>query len=396
MILWSLWIVVFAGCEKAYFGNPDSGESILFLGLEEMDTGADILCISGKDVLIAGSQRRAGSPASVLESNDLVITRVTPSGLVKWTRVMELGLDHRAVRVKSLSGGAAVVLGMVSDTNALGQIHQDITVSLINETGTLFWQKQIGGPGNQIGHDIEQTADRGFIIAGSNDANGMVMDGEGNRARDVWLLKLNALGDSLWSESLGYQGDDSANDVEELSDGSLLILGTTRQSLTGQADDNFFLVKTNSMGKGPVNRILGGMEKENGLEIIVVNDGFFLAGNITYNTHSSILLYRFGFDIYSTMIFQKEYAVGESSVMVSLKPYGEKLFLTGSSGNTGEENIFLMQLGKDGEKLRTWQWGTDSRQETLAMDLYSDSELFILFNNQFVNGSVLGLLTLLL
>jgi len=55
-----------------------------------------------------------------------------------------------------------------------------------------------------------------------------------------------------------------------------------------------------------------------------------------------------------------------------------------------------MQLGRDGENLRTWQWGADSRQETLAMDLFSDSELFILFNNQFVNGSVLGLLTLFL
>jgi len=60
----------------------------------------------------------------------------------------------------------------------------------INSSGTIIWQKSLGGTGNDIPFSIIQTIDGGYIIAGYSDSNNG--DVTGNQGyEDFLIIKLS-------------------------------------------------------------------------------------------------------------------------------------------------------------------------------------------------------------
>jgi len=59
----------------------------------------------------------------------------------------------------------------------------------LNSTGSLVWQKCLGGTSGEYGFSIQQTVDEGYILAGLTASN----DGDvsGNHGEiDIWVVKL--------------------------------------------------------------------------------------------------------------------------------------------------------------------------------------------------------------
>ncbi|WP_294247810.1 T9SS type A sorting domain-containing protein [uncultured Chryseobacterium sp.] len=88
------------------------------------------------------------------------------------------------------------------------------------------WQRSFGGTADEYASSIIQTADGGFMIAGSsNSNNGNVTGNHGNS--DYWLLKLNAMGNLQWQKSLGGTGNDFATSIIQLADGGYTVAGVS-------------------------------------------------------------------------------------------------------------------------------------------------------------------------
>jgi hypothetical protein len=105
--------------------------------------------------------------------------------------------------------------------------------------GREAWTKEFG-PRGSGGRSIARTLDGGYIIAGSA-PNGAA------KHEDVYLLKTDASGDSLWATCLGDSGNDIGYSVRQASDGGFVITGTrfTRVNETGDV----LLIKTDSRGE---------------------------------------------------------------------------------------------------------------------------------------------------
>lgn len=88
------------------------------------------------------------------------------------------------------------------------------------------------------GETITSTNDGGFIIAGTTTLN----SGSG---KDLWLIKINALGNAVWSKTLGGSGDQIPSKVRELPSGELLVCGTN----TVGGFSSIFLIKTDNKGE---------------------------------------------------------------------------------------------------------------------------------------------------
>src|SRR5262245_48177649 len=73
--------------------------------------------------------------------------------------------------------------------------------------GLNTWATTYGGRGTDRAHDIRQTADDGYIVAGETESFG---PGE----KDCWVMKQDADGNVVWSRAYG--------------DGNLLLTGTGR------------------------------------------------------------------------------------------------------------------------------------------------------------------------
>jgi hypothetical protein len=68
----------------------------------------------------------------------------------------------------------------------------------------ITFERSYSGSGNDGGGCVRQTKDGGFIISGgTNNQNGV--------GSDIYLIKTDALGNSLWSKSFAGASDGFAN-----------------------------------------------------------------------------------------------------------------------------------------------------------------------------------------
>jgi hypothetical protein len=101
------------------------------------------------------------------------------------------------------------------------------------------WTRTYGWTLDDYGQSVQQTSDGGYIVAGYT-----YSFGAGNR--DVYLIKTNASGDTLWTKTYGGTLWDYENSVQQTSDGGYIIAGSTASFGAGNYD--VYLIKTDANG----------------------------------------------------------------------------------------------------------------------------------------------------
>lgn len=91
------------------------------------------------------------------------------------------------------------------------------------------------------GLTLAATTDGGFVIGGSYTSNPT----KGNGAKDIFLIKVNAIGEMVWSKIIGGTGDEVLTAIKESDDGGLVLLGTNTLAQASTA----FLIKTDNKGE---------------------------------------------------------------------------------------------------------------------------------------------------
>jgi predicted secreted protein len=101
------------------------------------------------------------------------------------------------------------------------------------------WTKTFGGPLADVGNSVKQTNDGGYIIAGTTSSFGA-------GGQDIWLIKTDENGDTLWTKTFGGIGNDRAANVVQTNDNGLAVFGTTNSF--GNGGDDFLFWKIDSLG----------------------------------------------------------------------------------------------------------------------------------------------------
>ena len=145
--------------------------------------------------------------------------------------------------------------------------------------GQITWQKTYGWENDDKGRCIKQTSDGGYILVGDSD---WYWNSDDRKLYgDILLMKLNAYGDTLWAKKYGGTYWDQGYDVLETEDNGFLVLGSTDRY--GPNGDDVYLIKTDSNGDTLWTKKYGRYEADFGYSIIETNDNGYIIAGTTYS-----------------------------------------------------------------------------------------------------------------
>lgn len=217
---------------------------------------------------------------------DFWIVKLSSTGTIEWQKTYGGTGDEVAYAVKQTTDGGYVVVGETgsSDGDVTGfHGNLDYWIIKIDGSGTLEWQKALGGTEFDVPSSVLQTPDGGYIINGNSSSyNGDVAGAKG--AYDFWVVKLDATGAVQWKQNYGGSGYEYGNSIQLTSDLGYVMLGHTQSSdgdvSVAKGHFDYWVVKIDSTGSIQWDKSYGGSGEDYGLNLSTTGDGgYFLAGN---------------------------------------------------------------------------------------------------------------------
>ena len=193
---------------------------------------------------------------------DVWLLKTDADGDTLWTKTYGGIFVDYGYSVQQTNDGGYIIVGW---TKSFGAGDYDVYLVKTDVDGDTLWTKTYGGTGSDGGRCVQQTADSGYIIVGSTESFGA--------GDDVYLVKTDADGDTLWTKTYGGTGWDYGSSVRQTTDGGYIIVGWTFPS------DNVYLVKTDAGGDTLWTKTYGGTGWDEGLSVQQTADsGYIIVG----------------------------------------------------------------------------------------------------------------------
>ncbi|WP_158629479.1 T9SS type A sorting domain-containing protein [Flavobacterium microcysteis] len=208
--------------------------------------------------------------------------------VIQWQKSLGGSGNDYANSVQQTADGGYIVAGYTSSNDGdVSGNHggDDIWVVKLTATGTVAWSRTLGGSGNEVASYVQQTADGGYVIAGTTYSNdGDVTRNQGNS--DAWVIKLDNAGAIQWQKTFGGRHIDAATSVRQMADGGYIVGGYTLSENTGDIIGNrgaadYWVVKLTSTGNLDWNRCFGGQSYEYARAVQPTTDGGYVVGGYT-------------------------------------------------------------------------------------------------------------------
>lgn len=212
--------------------------------------------------------------------------------------------------VKATSDGGYILAGISSSDSsgsklAVSQGSTDYWIVKINAAGGEQWQTTIGGTGLEKLNQITQTAEGGYIIAGSSSSKKSVAGENGEvplnqktescrGGLDFWVVKLKTNGEVDWQKTIGGQFADELKVIQPLPNNEYLLGGYSNSPISGDKTSNniglgdYWIVKINSAGEIIWQQTLGGNTDDVLVSLITTQDGGFIIGGNSGATPSNV------------------------------------------------------------------------------------------------------------
>lgn len=281
---------------------------MITFGGADFDRGHAILPTKNGGYIVVGQTTSFGQG-----SIDVYVAKLDPIGNIEWTRTIGgSNEDGGYAIVQTVDNGYAIA----GYTMSFGQGNYDMYVIKLDNNGNVQWSKTIGGTNIDYARAILQTPDKGFLVVGYTNSYG-----QGNL--DVYIVKLDSIGNLQWDKTIGGIYNDFSRDVIQTSDGGYAIVGYTYSF--GQGWSDVYVIKIDSIGNIQWTRTIGGADIDRGHAIVqTIDNGYAIVGQTA------------------------SYGQGNEDVyVIKLNSAGEVLW-TKTIGGINEDRGFDIVQGSDG------------------------------------------------
>jgi hypothetical protein len=251
----------------------------------------------------SGSDGNKASPHFGL--HDFWVVRLDSAGNRVWERSFGGAGREPICSIKPTVDGGFVLVGPSDSSHGSGTKtsphfgQQDFWVVRLDAHGQQIWDKSFGSSGPDEARSVLQAADGGFFVGG-----GSGLGSGGNKTSrnfgwfDYWLVRLDAAGNKLWEQSYGGEGGDDCKAMALLSDGGLLLIGSSWSSAGGSktspllGGNDFWVVRTGPSGTQLWDESFGDENNNHAYSAQSTSDGGFVVAGYTHYYDVNVIKLR--------------------------------------------------------------------------------------------------------
>jgi hypothetical protein len=187
---------------------------------------------------------------------------------VLWTKIYGGSDAETAWQSQETQDGGFVIVG---STESYGEGYTDVYLIRTDENGDTLWTKTYGGASTDEGRSVKQTADGGFIVVGFTESYG-------DYYRNVYLIKTDGDGDTAWTRTYGTMNYQEGRSIVVCDDGGYIIAGWRG------GEDDVYVIRTDSLGNELWYRTYVGYSNERAWSVIQTADGGYAVAGWTEST----------------------------------------------------------------------------------------------------------------
>ena len=266
--------------------------------------------------------------------------------------------NDQAYCVQQTNDDGFIAVGQTASFNP--NFYFDIYLIKLNWMGDTLWTRWYRqGSYSLEPRYVEQNSDSGYIICGK----------AGNSS---FLLRTNASGNTIWSKIIVGFNFITANEVHQTGDGGFIVIATV-SPLTGP--DYILLLKTDAGGNITWQKILssGAANYDDGYSVRQTNDGGYILTGATINPSVSSGMLLVKTDTAGSILWAKTFnAPGTFNIGWSVRQTADDGYIIGGQTYTTNYDAYIIKTNSTGDTLWTRAYGGANPDYARAVQETSD------------------------
>lgn len=247
-----------------------------------------------------------GSIWSLENGKDVYLIKTDHSGDTLWTKSYGRCNNEIGYSVRQTDEGGFIITGVTNSCES-NTIRSHVYLIKTDVNGDTLWTKIYRKNDYDVGHSVQQTTDGGYIIAG------VTHSWWGEEIHDVYLIKTDHNGDTLWTKTLGGESSDEAYSIQQTTDGGYIITGSSDITGSGYTTYDVFLLKLDYNGDTIWSKTFGREDTDIGRSVQQTSDGGYIITGWTFPNSNYSDIYLIKTDENGIITFMTEIPVPDPS-----------------------------------------------------------------------------------
>ncbi len=320
----------------AYLIKTDSNGNKIFEkkfgqeGEEVEEVGSSVIQTSNNEYVIVGLKE---SLPEGITQRDIYLLKTDSNGNKIFEKTYGSTQNDMGMEIAQVTDGGYIITGQTLQPNSF---NRDVYLLKVDSNGNKLWEKTFGGSGEDLGVSIQQTTDRGYIIVGNTDSFGA-------GSTDFYLIKTDSNGNKLWEKTYGGELYDAPSKVYQVSDGGYIMFG-----IIGGTNPDFYLIKTDSQGNKQWEKVYGTLdEPETGVSLDITSDGGYIMTGFRRLFANREDIYIVKADSNGEKEWEKTIDGGRADLAYSIHETSDRGYIIAGhtrSKGAGQEDAYLVKL----------------------------------------------------
>ena len=280
-----------------------------------------------------------------------IIVIIVVSGFILYNLSQKTPVWQKIYKGPDNETGHSVINAFKGGYLALGnkEISGDTDVYLlrVNALGNQTWETTLGGPGDDYGYSLRQSLARKYIFVGKTSSYGA-------GGYDAWFVNVEEDGTPSFNVTYGGSGDDAAYSFKQTKDSRYIITGKT--SSFGSVLGDVYLLKVNPNGVMQWQKSFGGPGTDWGKSVLQSeNANYWVLGSTNSYGYGGYDFYLVETNPEGSLVLSKTFGgTGDDFGDTIVENIDGSFILTGKTNSSGKGSFDALIIKIDSYGNQTW------------------------------------------